>query len=127
MVLAPLAVPLILLVLSVGQSGFNADAIGPWGITIFAVVTFVSYFAVLLFGVPAYFLLRRINKLRLWSLCIAGATGAVVTGLIIRTVFEGHYSGPCSLVDDAGPLVLFSGLGVIVAAIFGLIARVPLK
>ena len=127
MVLAPLSVPAILLVLSVAQSGFTADAIGPWGLTIFAVVTFVSYFGLLLLGVPAYFFLRRINKLRLWSLCIAGAIGAIIVGLIIRVGFEGGDTKPFSFVDDIGPLLLFAGLGVVVAAIFGLITRVPVK
>ena len=127
MVLAPLSVPALLLILSVAQSGFTADAIGPWGLTIFGVVTFVSYFGLLALGVPAYFFLRRINKLRIWSLCIAGALGAVVVGLIVRIGFEDGYSPPFSLLDDLGPLILFAGLGVMVAAIFGIITRVPVK
>jgi hypothetical protein len=127
MVLAPLSVPAILLILSVAQSGFSAEAIGPGGAEIFAVVTFVSYFGLLLLGVPAFFFLRRINKLRIWSLCIAGAIGAIVVGLVMRIGFEGGYSKPFSLVDDLGPLALFSGLGVVVAVAFGLIARVPVK
>jgi hypothetical protein len=127
MVLVPLSVPAILLILSVAQSGFSTDAIGPWGLTIFAVVTFVSYFGLLLLGIPAYFFLRRINKLRLWSLCIAGAVGAVIVGLVIRIGFEDGYTKPFSLVEDAGRLVLFAGLGVVVATIFGLITRIPFK
>ena len=71
--LAPFATIPIVAVSTLGTSDAGIASDLEWGIIyglLFGVPT--AFLAMVVFGLPSYFLLRRFNALRLWSVCAIG-------------------------------------------------------
>lgn len=72
--LAPLASVPVVTILGLGSSDAGIASDLGWGVFfgfLFAVPA--SFLALVLFGLPAYFLLRRFDCLSLWTVCAIGA------------------------------------------------------
>jgi hypothetical protein len=126
-ILAPLSVPAVFLALAISNSASIEELIGPWGQTIFFVIAGVSYGATLLIGLPAVLILRRFERLTLLALCVAGALGGAVVGFVIHLGFNNHSLPNQPAHSEFGPALYFAIFGILVAAVFGLIAKVRLR
>jgi len=91
------------------------------------VTSLVSYCGFFLVGIPTIYFLRKIDMLRLWSLCIAGAIGGVIVGVVIDVGPGGKYAIQSLWGGEIENLVSYAILGLVVATTFGLAARIPIK
>jgi hypothetical protein len=114
---APLAVPLLILIFVVPFTGESERGLTE-AVIVWATIT--SYLGCLVLGLPIVHLLLRLDRLTVANLSLAGfCAGAVVTFFVAR-VFVG-VSGPGNL--GAKGVVLFAVIGAIVGATFGVVAR----
>ena len=121
--IAPLAAPAIFFGMLVATSGQFSMTI----LSIGLVTSLVSYCGFFLVGIPTIYFLRKIDMLRLWSLCIAGAIGGVIVGVVIDVGLGGKYAIQSLWGGEIENLVSYAILGLAVATTFGLAARIPIK
>ena len=98
--------PLLLVTLPVdAQAHWNwADRAG-W----FLVFSIASTAVIVAFGLPAFSVLRRFNRARLWSTLLTGAVGGGLIANVLR-ISDWHW--------DAGTTMAFSGMGAASALSF---------
>jgi hypothetical protein len=123
--LAPLIVPIAILVRDVvkggGASPYHSEI--AW-IFVFATVT--SYLAILILGLPLTYILKRFRRLVLSNLVLGGIVVGGITIVAFVICFALLLGSPVHIEDiDAEALAAGAGFGAITAAIFGLIAGVP--
>jgi len=123
--LAPLVVPIAILVRDEikagGASSYQSEI--AW-IFVFAGVT--SYLGLLILGLPLTYILKRFGRLVLLSLILGGIVAGGVTMVAFAICFPLLLGSPVRIEDiDAQWLAAGAGLGATTAAVFGLIAGVP--
>lgn len=123
--LAPMIVPFAILVRDAIKVGgaFPYHSEIAW-IFVFAAVT--SYLGLLILGLPLTYILKRFRRLVLLSLVLGGIVAGVVTMVTFAICFPLLLGSPVRIEDiDTQMLAAGAGLGAITAAVFGLIAGVP--
>lgn len=66
------------------------------GLFLGAVAVAIAYFFTFFYGIPVFFLLRRMDLIGFWPLTLAGMAGGALAFLL--TPLFGMYSGPAGLV-----------------------------
>jgi hypothetical protein len=118
-VLAPLAPGILFLFISI----FGRVGEGLWALKLSAMV---GYPAMVVLGIPAYFLLRKLGWNRAWGYLMAGLIiGTIVAAVFFTTVVMTNLaiSAHTSLAPSAAIFIVAAVLGVLSGAVFWAIAR----
>lgn len=116
--LAPSIVPLIAVVL-VGITDDSMEGINALVIFWISVVSYVGFYA---FGYPLAKLLEERDSLSIGTLLVSGFICGAIVGLLLGIIggsLFGSYKAP-----TLTSLIVFGGLGALVAFVFGLLAKV---
>ena len=112
---APLSAPIVFVFFyMIGSASISF----PWVAFAFMVATLVSYIGSILIGLPSLYFLSKTGYLNTWTVLGVGLIGGAFVGVIDATYVDSNQAG-------LGPVIFGSIAGLVVAATYAVIARLP--
>lgn len=109
LIIAPLMIPIFIVILTLILGGKIDD----FGFIVVFVITVVCYLTTLFIGLPAFYLLNRLNSLNLITLASSGALLGAIIGMFLY-IFDELFL----------QLLLGAVCGFVISLVFGLVAGV---